>query len=322
MKYDLTALPLGSASRAKAQLANLDLLKALTTCRFGGLALDSLQPDLTDCLERLYSKSPGVILSGYYVAGNIGPFSIDQLLRRLYEKKDFPTFLKQAYRFNVYSGLKEEVDAALKWNSDRELPDAMAWQRKFGKLQEQEILRLDSPPPTVRIADDVPDDSREVPRVFELRPLAVRDIRQDRRSSGELNDDPYIISHTARAKMEQANDTHRHTLQTLRTHLGEQGRAVGESKLIDAYAVLADGPAIFEVKSISESNERDQIRHALSQLYEYRFLYSMSDASLWVVFSQAPSSQWYIDYLADDRGIRVVWIDGGALKGPSIHLLK
>ena len=138
----------------------------------------------------------------------------------------------------------------------------------------------------------------------------------------ESTDDPYIVSQTARAKMERANVAHQSTLQVLKTQLQNRRRAVSESKLIDAYAVLDDGPAIFEVKSITESNERDQIRHALSQLYEYRFLHSMVGASLWVVFSQAPSSQWYVDYLAGDRGVRVLWVDDGGLGGPSINLLK
>jgi hypothetical protein len=122
--------------------------------------------------------------------------------------------------------------------------------------------------------------------------------------------------------MERANNVHQSTLQVLKTHLQSRSRGVSESKLIDAYSVLDDGPAIFEVKSITESNERDQIRHALSQLYEYRFLHAMADASLWIVFSQAPSSQWYIDYLAGDRGIRLVWVNEGRLQGPSIDQLN
>ena len=122
--------------------------------------------------------------------------------------------------------------------------------------------------------------------------------------------------------MERANVAHRGTLQVLRAQLETRKRAVSEDKLIDAYAVLDSGPAIFEVKSITESNERDQIRHAVSQLYEYRFLHSMADASLRIVFSQALSSQWYIDYLAGCLGFRVVWIDDGKLQGPSIDLLK
>lgn len=323
MQYDLASLPLGSATRAKAQLANLDLLKALKTCRNGNLPLDSLEPELQNCVERLYSrKAYGMILSAYYTAGEFGPYSVDHLLRRLYESRDFPALLKQAYRFDVYSGLKAEVDEALAWHASRGLPDAEPWRRKFAKLREQELLRVVAQSPVVRVEEDLPDTSTEAPRVFELRPLVASRVPKRQPQEDESAGDPYTISRTARAKMEQANTVHRGTLQALRTHLQASKRAVSEGKLIDAYAVLESGPAIFEVKSITESNERDQIRHAVSQLYEYRFLHSMADASLWIVFSQEPSSQWYIDYLAGDRGIRVIWIDDGKLRGPSINLLK
>jgi hypothetical protein len=263
-----------------------------------------------------------MILSAYYTAGAFGPYSVNHLLRRLYESRDFPALLKQAYRFDVYSGLKAEVDEALAWHASRGLPDAEAWRRKFTKLREQELLRAEAQSPVVTVEEDLPDQSTEAPRVFELKPIVATKIPRTQPQKDESVGDPYIVSQTARAKMERANVVHRSTLQVLKTHLQNRNRAVSESKLIDAYAVLDNGPAIFEVKSITESNERDQIRHAVSQLYEYRFLHSMADASLWIVFSQTPSSQWYIDYLSGDRGIRIVWIDGGKLQGPSIDLLK
>jgi hypothetical protein len=323
VKYDLANLPLGSPTRAKAQLANLDLLKALKTCRNGNLRLDSLQPELQNCLGRLYSsKAYGIILSAYYTAGEFGPYSVDHLLRCLYENGDFPTLLKQAYRFDVYGEMKAEVDEALAWHANRGRSDAEAWQRKFTKLREQELLRVETQSPVVRIEEDLPDTSTEVPRVFELKPLVATKVSRTQPQTDKSVSDPYTISQTARAKIERANVVHRGTLQVLRTHLQIRKRAVWEDKLIDAYAVLDSGPAIFEIKSITESNERDQIRHAVSQLYEYRFLHSMADASLRIVFSQALSSQWYIDYLAGCLGFRVVWIDDGKLQGPSIDLLK
>lgn len=325
MNYDIATMPLGSPARARAQLANLDLSKAVKTCHTGNLRLEALQPEFRKCLDQLYlRRAYGVILSAYYKAGEIGPYSVDQLLRLLYENHDFPTLLKQAYRFDVYGSLKREIDEAIAWHVSRGLPDAEAWRRKFTKLREQELLRIETPecgPVEISIAEDLPDSSTESPRVFELKPLVTRPSSRSRRVDDELTNDPYIVSQTARAKMEGASLTHRATLQILKAYLHNRRRAVSESKLIDAFAVLRDGPAIFEVKSITESNERDQIRHALSQLYEYRFIHSMANASLWIVFSQPLSSQWYVDYLAGDRGIRVVWSSNGTLEGPSIGLL-
>jgi hypothetical protein len=323
MKYEVAALPVGSKARAKAQLVKLDLIKALKTCRIGKIPLTSVKSDLRNCVEGLYSsRMYGVILSAYYTAGGFGPYSVDNLLRRLHENRDFPALLKQAYRFDVYASLKNEIDEALAWHVARRLPDAEAWRRKFTKLMEQEQLRVQPEKATITVEEDLPDNSPQAPKVFELKPLLVTAPVGTRPPKDESTNDPYIVSQTARAKMERANNVHRGTLEVLKLHLQSRKRSVTESRLIDAYSVLDDGPAIFEVKSITESNERDQIRHALSQLYEYRFLYAMPYASLWIVFSQAPSSQWYIDYLAGDRGIRLLWVGDGKLQGASIDLLN
>lgn len=157
------------------------------------------------------------------------------------------------------------------------------------------------------------------PQVFELKPM--HKSRSRRKLTTESTDDPYIVSQTARVKLEQANTAHKNTLSHLSNYLRSRGLIVSESKLIDAYSVLADGPAIFEVKSITESNEREQIRHAISQLYEYRFLHQLVDASLWVVFAVRPYSDWYVNYLTDDRGLRVIWVHNEGFDGPSVQYL-
>ncbi len=287
MKYDTGDLPLGSLERVKAQLEKLDLRKALRTCRNGQIPLAKIKPEALRCVERLYAqKGYGVILSGYYDAGVIGPFTLDELLRKMFEIKDYPSFLKQAYRFDAYPGFAEEINTAVAWHVTRNLPDAEAWRRKFAKLREQEHLRTrpvhdDAP---VEILDENDVETKTPPTIFRLTPMkAPRTPRA--KVDSEPPNDPYFVSQTARAKIEKANTLHRQTLGAVRAFLEARRIQVSESKLIDAYAVVGNSPAIFEIKSISESNERDQIRHAVSQLYEYRFLHSVPDASLWVVFS-------------------------------------
>jgi hypothetical protein len=90
-------------------------------------------------------------------------------------------------------------------------------------------------------------------------------------------------------------------------------------KLING--LLKTGSAIFEIKSITPDNERSQCRHALSQLYEYRYLHSLPDASLWLVLSRPPQSTWLVDYLMNDRGVEVLWVADERLDGPSIARL-
>ncbi len=321
LKYDQVALPMGSDARAKAQLENLDLMKFLGRAG-SGLLKTHLRPDLDRCLDRLYAKKCyGTILSAYYMCGAFGEYSILHLLKRLHENRDLPTLLKQAYRFDVYAALRAEVDEAIGWHAVRRMNDTEAWRRKFAKLREQEILSSEITPASVDVSEELPDNSQAKPRIFELTPISVPPAPKPKRAPSEPDSDPYVVSQAARAKTERANILHQSTLEALRAHLTLRNRDVSASKLIDAYSVLTTGPAIFEIKSINEANERDQIRHALSQLYEYRFLHSLADASLWIVFSQAPSSQWYIDYLAGDRGLKLVWLNEGRFEGPSINLL-
>ena len=130
--------------------------------------------------------------------------------------------------------------------------------------------------------------------------------------------DEYIVSRTARLKIERANSEHARTLAVLETYLSQFGYIVEHSRLIDAFARLKSGPAIFEIKSINEQNERSQCRHALSQLYEYKYLHELPDASLWIVFSSKPVKPWLIDYLCTDRELKVLWLEGDALGGPAI----
>jgi hypothetical protein len=120
------------------------------------------------------------------------------------------------------------------------------------------------------------------------------------------------------AKTREARALHARTLAALRRHLESFGYVVEENVHVDAYARLRTSPAIFEVKSITETNEVGQIREAVSQLYEYRYRYE-PQASLWIVLSRPPSQVdgWMVDYLHNDRGIGVLWMtDDDAIAGP------
>lgn len=325
MRFDTNALPLGSIQRARAQLAALDPHKALTTCRTGKIPIESLAAEFRECVEKLCKRNSfGVVLSAYYEAGQFTVITADYLLGKMFEVRDYVGFVKQAYRFNAYPRMKSEVDAAVQWHFDKKREDAEAWRRKFRKLEEQELLRqpaVVTEHPIVQIQEEPTADAKEEPKTFALKPMS-QPQRRSKTVEPEDPSDPYIVSHVARVKVEQANAVHARTLAVLRSFLSGLKLSVSESKLIDAYTELGAGPAIFEVKSITENNEREQIRHALSQLYEYRFLHALPTASLWGVFSQPLSSGWYTDYLVRDRGVYVVWVRDGILEGPSMGLLR
>lgn len=118
-----------------------------------------------------------------------------------------------------------------------------------------------------------------------------------------------------------ANAEHARVLATLATHLKERGITVESNEHIDACATLRSGPALFEAKSIHEDNELSQIRHAIAQLYEYRYRHRLAASSLWIVLSRPPKQGWLVGYLEEDRDVRVLWANGDTITGPSAHLL-
>jgi hypothetical protein len=78
--------------------------------------------------------------------------------------------------------------------------------------------------------------------------------------------------------------------------------------LIDLYCDIQGRFYIFEMKSVTASNEVSQIRKAVSQLYEYRFLHGLKDAQLVIVLNREPREAWVIDYLVGDRSILICWV--------------
>ena len=135
--------------------------------------------------------------------------------------------------------------------------------------------------------------------------------------------DSSIVSIYPLSKQTIASGEHDRILNILSQILSANGIELKESKHIDGFCETIDGNVgIFEVKSTNDKNELSQIRSAVSQLYEYRYLYKLAEASLWIVLSKSPDLDWVTDYLLHDRKINVLWIDKGKLAGPSIKQLK
>lgn len=185
-----------------------------------------------------------------------------------------------------HSGIKNNLQSAIAAVSESfpVLPDAQDFSNETGNLREHRSVYVD--------------------------PLAEKSGRTRR----SMPDD-------SRSKLAVATSEHAKTLRLLKEHLENLGYQVAESEYIDAYSRLKSGPAIFEVKSINADNELEQVRHAVSQLYEYRYRHGVADASLWLVLSRPPTLAWLPLYLEDDRDIHVLWVDAGELTGPSFELL-
>jgi hypothetical protein len=79
--------------------------------------------------------------------------------------------------------------------------------------------------------------------------------------------------------------------------------------LIDLAVRINDNSYIFEMKSTTTDNIRSQLRRGLSQLYEYRYLQNLSDATLVLVIEKPlpDRESWMHQYLEEDRQIKLLW---------------
>ncbi len=111
------------------------------------------------------------------------------------------------------------------------------------------------------------------------------------------------------ASLEQSNDAHCDILNKLARHLKDRGYTVHSNAHIDLFTSIDEVPWIFEVKSCTETNVSEQIRHGLAQLYEYRYRYrqSLGSAKLCLVLQVPPPESWIYKYLHEDRQIQLCW---------------
>lgn len=156
--------------------------------------------------------------------------------------------------------------------------------------------------------------------------MATAFVQQPRADSSdgdgeEDGEDKFIVSLKSRRKTERASREHEETRAALEAYLSQRGYVVQYNQLIDAFARIRSGPAIFEMKSINEENELTQVRGALSQLKDYRYFHEeLREARLWAVFSKqltgGRGGLRFTDCLRYE-GIRVLWLEDGVLGGPA-----
>lgn len=120
------------------------------------------------------------------------------------------------------------------------------------------------------------------------------------------------------AKLERSNHAHQQLVNLVAERISSAGGIAKSNALIDLATAL-DLDFIFEMKSMSESNTKAQVRKGLSQLYEYRYLQYKADAKLVLVLEKPlPKKEaWMVDYLENDRNIHVIWDGDGHLYGSS-----
>lgn len=126
-----------------------------------------------------------------------------------------------------------------------------------------------------------------------------------------------IITYTRDASADRADNAHRSLVNLLSKRIRKAGAIPRCNQIIDLATNHDKRDYIFEVKSITDSNIKSQVRSAISQLYEYRYLQNLAGANLILVIEKPlpKSNEWMIDYLENDREISLVWDGDNNLYG-------
>ena len=116
--------------------------------------------------------------------------------------------------------------------------------------------------------------------------------------------------------LEKATRRHADTLEKLASYISNFGmEPIEDPDSFDLYGENDNHGCLFEVKSWTKSNIKDQIRKAVAQLYEYKWRAAdmlKEELGLYIVLDREPTGyidEWVPGYLLDDREIYLTWID-------------
>lgn len=185
----------------------------------------------------------------------------------------------------------------------RRISTVISWLEAIGMLRQRDgRYQLAGPPPNVPIVEYEATDEPLFPRKHDLvtyNQVAERAKKATRYLSVLIDD----------AARERANDAHRMLTNLVATKIQAAGAIPKRNKYIDLSTVWAESLYFFEMKSTSDTNAHDQVRRAVSQLYEYRYLQEAPSAKLVVVIENPLPDQkkWLMDYVVKDRGLLIAW---------------
>ena len=114
-------------------------------------------------------------------------------------------------------------------------------------------------------------------------------------------------------KRERANQTHWMLVAAKAAFLEGRGLQPYENEHVDLYASRDGDVILYEMKSVDQegTNLLAQVRKAVAQLYEYRYIFDEPKARICLVTNQAIANKdgWLLDYLAKDRLIAYTWTE-------------
>jgi hypothetical protein len=182
-------------------------------------------------------------------------------------------------------------------------------------LRKRKWLGLINFDPTIDAEESAPTLVIDTPPLEDLtistdvveRPLATDWNRSEPSSSGKK----LITANIDLVARERANKSHYNLERLLADLAKKSGRSPRFNQNIDIFFDAGEHSVLAEIKSCTDSNFHSQVRKAISQLFEYRFLYSKlfkDDVTLLLVLETRPpkGKTWLVDY-ALSLGILMTW---------------
>ncbi|MGH9513437.1 MAG: DUF7226 domain-containing protein [Terriglobales bacterium] len=196
----------------------------------------------------------------------------------------------------------------------RRVSTIVGWLRQIEMVREERgKFSLRGLPTGVKVVDYEAPDEPLGPKKSALTEYTsvARKVREAKGFIQVLVDD---------AARERANESHQMLTDLVAAKIRGTGAIPKRNPYIDLSAVVGDDLYLFEMKSTTNLNAHSQIRRAISQLYEYRYLQEEPSAKLVVVIENPPprEKQWIVDYVIKDRKLLIAWDgDRTTLKYPA-----
>ncbi len=118
-------------------------------------------------------------------------------------------------------------------------------------------------------------------------------------------------------QIDKANEIHEKTVNDLAKIFKNKKLPIMNTKHIDFYSEYKGIGKLFEIKTFTNSNFNQQIRHGISQLREYYFLYAQywkkipANTDLFLLLNKNPQNlikDIQLDFLKDQK-ITICWIE-------------
>jgi hypothetical protein len=142
------------------------------------------------------------------------------------------------------------------------------------------------------------------------RPGKGKTWARNKPKSSDKKSTQALINIVARERANQSHYAIEKALASLITKAGHDPKA---TESIDLYFETNAGSVLIEVKSCTENNIHAQIRKAVSQVFEYRFLYAkqlVQPVQLAIAIETAPDplKRWLVKYL-EGLNVAVAWLN-------------